>query len=104
MECCQDMSGDMNADCSNPSLLPGVPTLRSDMSCTTTTLVGGLTTNPGVVDNSRPIQKIPVITMLPSVCFSCVQTLTNTVPIAPFAESISPPSVEKHILNASFLI
>lgn len=104
MECCQGMSNEMNADCSNQSQLPGIPTLQSDMSCTTTTLVGGLTTNPGVVDGTRPVQKISVLVMPPDVCLSGVQALTSAVPIAPFAQSISPPAVEKHILNASLLI
>ncbi len=104
MQCCQSMSDQTAGDCSNPIQTSGIPSVQSEANCSTSTLVGGLITNPGVVDNNRLVQKISVNVLPMNDCLSCVQTLTRSVPVIAFAGSISPSSVEKHILNASFLI
>jgi hypothetical protein len=102
MECCENMNGDMSyADAAGRT--DAGPTFQSDMSCTTSTLVGGLTTNPGVVENNVPVQKISVV-VAPAVGCPCIHTATRVASVLPFAESISPPSVPLHILNASLLI
>ncbi len=104
MQCCQSMSDQTEGDCSNPIQTPGIPSFHSDANCNGSTLVGGLTINPGVVDNNQLVQKISVVAVPMNDCLSYVQTLTSSIPIVAFVESISPPSVEKHILNASLLI
>jgi hypothetical protein len=104
MQCCQSMSDQTEGDCSNPIQTSGIPSFHSDVNCSTSTLVGGLTTNPGVANNSQLVQKISVVAVPTNDCLSYVPTLTSSVSIVAFAGSISPPSVEKHILNASFLI
>jgi hypothetical protein len=104
MECCQNMGDQSAADCNNPIQASGIPSFHGDANCSSSSLVGGLITNPGVVDNNRLVQKISVTVLPMNHCLSCVQTLTRSVPVIAFAGSISPPSVEKHILNASFLI
>jgi hypothetical protein len=103
MECCQNMDADRNIDCSEGQTA-GVPAIQLDMTCSTSTLVGCLTTNPGVVDNNRPVQNVSAVVVPLAGCTSRVQTVTSPVSILPGAASISPPSVAKHILNASLLI
>lgn len=104
MPCCQKISDEMGGDCSNPIQTSGIPSIHSDTNCSTSTVVGGLTTNPGVVDNNQLVQKISSVAVPMNACLSCVQTLTSSVSDIANAVSISPPTVEKHILNATFLI
>ena len=100
MACCVKMDDDGTAG----SRQTGVPSIQSDMNCSSSTLVGGYTTNAGIVDNNRSVHKISV-DILPA-CNTVIgsQTVAASFSVRPFAENFSPPSVEKHILNATLLI
>jgi len=81
------------------------PTLTSNMSCCAVTVAGGLNTNPIVSGTQQTTpQHLDLISLLPPSVLSGAQDI-HSHPIH-FASSAaaSPPSVEKYVLNASFLI
>ena len=104
MACCEHMQEDPGSQCMDPSAVPGTQALQNDMSCNSTRVIGGLTTNPGVVDHSQKVQPsnafvVPVHSLVE------IFSAPNVCPwIHPFETDVSPPSVGKHILNASLLI
>ncbi len=104
MECCQSMNEKDSPDCAKSSLPKGAVAVQSDASCGTSTLVGGLTTNPGVVENNHLVQKATVIVAPVNDVVACAPLLNTAIFAPQFAENVSPPSVNKHILNATLLI
>ncbi len=104
MACCQMMDSGVTSECTGQSQTNNAVALKSDMSCNTTTVVGGYTTNPGVVESNHPVLKAPLVAApLSDVVFSIAAVQTE-IPLSPFVQSSSPPSVAKHILNATLLI
>ncbi len=104
MACCQTMNDDNTGDCTGQTQPKGTVVLQAGASCGATILVGGLTTNPGVVENNHPVQKAPVVVAPVNDVVACAPVLNIALFAPQFAESVSPPSVDKHILNATLLI
>ncbi len=104
MACCQMMDDGATSDCAIQTPLSNTVSLRSDMSCNTTTLVGGYTTNPGVVENYQQVHAVPVSVVLVDFAVVNPRAFETEFTSSRFAENASPPSVDKHILNATLLI
>lgn len=100
MACCMNMDDDAGSASSQT----GTAAVQSDMACNSTTLVGGFTTNAGIVDNNKIVQKLTVDVLPASDVLANTLTIAASLPVLPFTGNVSPPSVDKHILNASLLI
>ncbi len=104
MACCKTMHNDPMAGCDIPAGAASGVSVQNDMSCHTSTLVGGHLTNPGVIETGHTIQKISLAVEPVAACASCMPTPANSLSPRLSANGISPPSVKKHILNVSLLI
>ncbi len=83
----------------------GIPGLKADLSCCAVTLAGGLNTNPIVPGNQHSApQHLDVLSLLPIAECSCTQDVCSRLTFLASTVSASPPSVEKYVLNATFLI
>lgn len=92
------MDGDENG-------VPGKPVLKNNMSCCAVTVAGGLNTNPIVAGNTQPAPlHLELIALLPVSSSSGEQELPTHSTFYSFSGAVSPPSVEKYVLNATFLI
>ena len=106
MDCCAPASSG-NCDGCNESAVPvSAPLLQADFTCHTNTFVGGVALKLALVEKENKSQqnKASVVFVLPS-SFG----FSNTVQapsryLFTLAASHPPSSVEKYVLNASFLI
>jgi hypothetical protein len=101
--CCNaSMMAHMNGD---EGAVPGKPVLKNNMSCCAVTVAGGLNTNPIVThDQHHGVQHLDLIVLLsPRTSSDEQQVLTHSTFFSS-STATSPPSVEKYVLNATFLI
>jgi hypothetical protein len=102
--CCQIPASMSDNGCDNPLQKSEVRVL-SDMSCQSTSIVGGLKVDPATSDKNFKdgSAKLPHVTGLLSSNFA-----SNNFSSPHFLLSSSfvplPPSVDRYVLNASFLI
>jgi hypothetical protein len=90
---------------SDEGVIPGTPVLKNNMSCCTITVAGGLNTNPIVIgDQAAPLQHLEVLALIPPVEFSGAQHILTHSTLVSASVAASPPSVEKYVLNSTFLI
>jgi len=101
--CCDaSMMANMSGD---EQTILGKPVLRNDMSCCAITVAGGLNTNPIVAGNQQPPQQhLDLIALLPPSAVSGEQHVPTHPTFFSSSTAPSPPSVEKYLLNSSFLI
>jgi hypothetical protein len=102
--CCTVMDDGMVSNCACQSRPGNEVSVRSDAACMSSTLIGGLTTNPGVLETNQPVRKTPVVVAPTGDDVACPQLTNVAIPHVFMAEKAPPPSVEKHILNATLLI
>lgn len=80
--------------------------VRSDAACHTNTVVGGVTTNPAVLekDAKSGVKKLEIAESIVTTSVANFNQLRT--PLSSFSNDtpVFLPSVEKYILNASFLI
>ncbi len=105
--CCSDSSEEVShKDCDE-----GLPTnlessIQFNAVCHTNTLVGGMTTNPAVVEKENKYQQTKLSIVADIILVDCFQT--SALNLSPLfghtTATVSPPSVEKYVLNASFRI
>jgi len=104
MTCCERMLDDTNLPCTNPEGSSGGQSIQTDMTCSVTALVGGFTTNPGVVDNNHQVQTSTSFVVPSQNLLQSLASMPAQVWMHPFLAGISPPSLGKHILNSALLI
>lgn len=93
------MSGDEGAT------QAGNPVLKNVMSCCAVTFAGGLNANPIVTGNQySSLHHLDQVALLPPSVLTGAQQISSHPVSASFLAAASPPSVEKYLLNASFLI
>lgn len=107
MSCCADAKVPQHMECDTEQ--PGdAPTLsiRADSQCHADILVGGMTTNPAVVEKEHKYQQTKLAIGANVLSFNCFQASPPS--LSPLfghtTAKVFPPSVEKYVLNASFLI
>ncbi len=106
MDCCGDSPNAGHNNCH----LPGVPstglTIGSDVACHVNEIVGGLAIKSGEVEKDK--RSVPTRTAFVTIITSLYDSLRHTSgsshALLSLAAALSPPSVEKCVLNASFLI
>jgi hypothetical protein len=106
MDCCDPSPSADHRNCD----LPGVPetgeSVKAQFTCHTNTLVGGVSVKPAVLvkEHKSEPSRIVLATVTASLynCLSHTSSSSHTL-FSP-AETPSPPSVEKYVLNASLLI
>lgn len=86
----------------SPKPLSG-PTFKSEFVCHTNTIVGGLTTKAGLLEKA-PVHNDHVNAFIVPAEDALIAATTTSYSSFSYAISISPPSVEKCVLNATFLI
>lgn len=105
-ECC-DPSGasDHNACPGEPLAQPttGVSIKTLD-DCHVNAVVGGLAAIQALLERSDKTQNVPVLAVLASAFVSLAPDVTTSSSNYSYSESVSPPSVEKYVLNETFLI
>jgi len=103
--CCNTASCDNDDACDQPVALPSDHSIKAEYSCRTTTLVGGLAIQQAVVE--QPHKSLLIMAVLglvvPPDCRLSAQPPRSSSALL-LADAASPPSVEKYVLNASFLI
>lgn len=80
--------------------------LKSDFSCHTSTLVGGIAINAGLIEKESKTQLITshaaLVMPLASAVSGAFQVASRLQPALPLL--LSPPSVDRYALIGSFLI
>lgn len=104
MECCKMMSDGAASECAEHGQLANTVSLQPDMSCNTSTLVGGYRTNPGVVENDQTVHKTPIVVAPVPDLVTSTPAINVFVSLSSFAENFSRPSVDKNVLNSTLLI
>lgn len=105
MSCCDAPSETNHKDCGESLPADSAPSIQSNSVCHTNTVVGGVTTNPAVFEkNGKSDLKKSVleVTLLVS-----PTTLSQDFASSSFPAVTTPvflPSVEKYVLNSTFLI
>lgn len=100
--CSASMTGHMAGD---EGAIPGKPELKNDMSCCSTTVAGGVNSNPIVTGTLQPaLAHLDLVALLPPMVSSGGQCIASHSTFFLSSTAASPPSVEKYVLNSSFLI
>lgn len=104
--CCDAPAEINHMDCEERLPVNSDLSIQSNAVCHINTVVGGVTTNPAVLDKDGKSQlKNPV-----AFVFAFTPSLEASIQISTFtslgltAPTVFLPSVEKYVLNASFLI
>lgn len=105
MECCTAPRAIDQAACEVPQGMPS-PSITSQFTCHTNTIVGGLAGATALLEKENKTQLLKVdesagIALRPNIY---KPTINPSFSLSYFAPNISPPSVEKCVLNSSFLI
>jgi hypothetical protein len=105
-ECC-DASGASNhhacPDAENTSPVAGASVHNVD-GCHINSVAGGLSTIQALLEKDSKAQNVHILSVLISTIVS-LPASTNTPSFTySYLESVSPPSVEKYVLNDTFLI
>lgn len=104
---CCEAPGEMNhKDCDKSLPANSNPSVQSNAVCHTNTVVGGVTTNPAVLDKDGKSELKNLLSFVFAFTYSVeasfqINTAINRGITAP---SVFLPSVEKYVLNASLLI
>ncbi len=105
-DCCAPAPSANHDGCQQSALPASAPLLKADLTCHTNTLVGGVALKLALVEKENKSQqnKISVAFVLPSSFGFSNTVLAPSRYLFTLAASHSPPSVEKYVLNSSFLI
>jgi hypothetical protein len=106
MDCCAPASSANHDGCDQSAVPISAPLLQADFTCHTNTFVGGVALKLALAEKENKSQpnKASVVFVLPSPfgISNSVQALSRY--LFTLAASHPPSSVEKYVLNASFLI
>lgn len=105
-ECC-DTSGARDHDaCPNKQVPASVASvsIHNVDDCNINAVVGGLAVFQALVEKGFEAQNVEVLSLLTFTFISPAPSNTSSWFTYSYIESVSPPSVEKYILNETFLI
>ncbi len=105
-ECCDTSGASDHAACPNPeksSPVAGTAIKNAD-DCHINAVAGGLSAIQALLEKDGKTQKVVVLSVLAST-FVSLAPINNTSSFTySYSEGVSPPSVEKYVLNETFLI
>lgn len=106
VSCCSTEASSRSKDCESTNQHSSTQSFRGTEICHTNTVVGGLTTNPAVMDkesqgSQKKTETLPVLDSHAS-SSSIVTSQVTSVPL--LSERAFLPSVEKYVLFQTFLI
>ncbi len=105
MECCSSSDESNLTECEVPQTTPSLA-FGSQFTCHTNTVVGGLAGTSALLEKKGKIQLSKLVewsgNVLQQTVFKPISNHSSTLNY--FALNVSPPSVEKCVLNSSFLI
>ena len=81
--------------------------LSNNYACMLTTVAGGLQTDPTTIEKVSHRQELTKLVVLPAAVPLQMSSLILDRPFSHYSSAgpnVSPPSVEKYVLNATFLI
>lgn len=106
MECCGGSDQSNESTCDGTQNQAGLRLVESQFSCHTTTLVGGIATTFALLQKELTKQNIKTNEMCGRYQQNtiCTNTLYHSTNPAQVTATLSPPSVEKYVLNETFLI
>ena len=98
-ECCGD-------DCDQPATQNATGSVQPAVSCHMSSVIGGLTTDPAVVEKQSKMDVSNNSIAIPVAVQTDRYDIDNVLTSTAFRsyEYASPPAVEKYVLSASFLI
>ncbi len=98
-ECC-------DTTCRESLPSPMGPSVQGQLGCHANTVAGGLNSIPALVEKGSKPQnnRLEILSETALHCAKRAQSGTSSWFTVSFSHNISPPSVEKYVLNASFLI
>jgi hypothetical protein len=104
--CCVDMQGGCNDECDQPTSSNSGALIQSHTPCHISSVVGGLTTNPAVVEKQDRSVTSDQIGAFPTSLINEIADLNDFEALTPFKilQSTPPPSVDRYALIGSFLI
>jgi hypothetical protein len=106
MDCCSHSPSAGHCDCDVPGVPPSGPSIRSDGTCDTITIVGGLTIKAGEAgkDKNSELTRIVTATIAPALDRRFGDAGSSSQSLFSLTSPPLPPSVEKCVLYASLLI
>jgi hypothetical protein len=108
MDCCGTSDDDMSVACGMMDVPPtsSGPSITSGFNCLSVIIAGGLRTDPTVVEKESAARLLKVDLIAAFNPHSALSTGTPQVqPFSPVAApDVSPPTVERYVLNSTFLI
>ncbi len=104
--CCEAPKEINHKDCGESVPANKELAVRSNAACHTNTVVGGVTTNPAVLekDGKSDVKKLQIAESIVSASIVRLDQLHTPLNFFSDDTPVFLPSVEKYILNASFLI
>jgi hypothetical protein len=105
-QCCDTSRARDHKACENPFPLVAGPSVQREFDCHTNTVAGGLAGVQGLIEkDGKPLNnRLEVLSAVVSQYISFASSGTASWLSTSYCTSVSPPSVEKYVLNASFLI
>jgi len=103
--CCNTASCDSEDACNQPAAVPSDYSIKAEFTCHTTTLIGGVVIQQAVVEQAhKPLLNKAILgcVISPDYMLSAQPHRSSSAHL--LADAASPPSVEKYVLNSSFLI
>ena len=105
MSCCAPVSRANHDDCDQPALPISRHSIKAQFTCHTTALVGGVAIKQALVEQQHKPELPKQIVFCIASSQSLLSAQTNRSSSTFFlTETVSPPTVEKYVLNGSFLI
>lgn len=105
-ECCDTSDARDHDACSNKQVPASVAnvSIHNIDNCNINAVVGGLAVFQALVEKGFNAQNVKVLSLLTFKFISPAPSNTSSWFTYSYIESVSPPSVEKYILNETFLI
>lgn len=106
MDCCDHSPCEGHDTCDLPGGPSSGPSIGSDIACHVNAIVGGITLKSG--EAAKDKKSVPMTTafatITPSLCSSLSRTSGSSHALLSLTSALSPPSVEKCVLDGSLLI
>lgn len=105
-ECCDPPGASDHHACPNDEESSPVAgaSITSVNDCHINAVVGGLSAIQALLEKDSKVQNISVLALLVPTFVSLAPRINTSSFIYSYSESVSPPSVEKYVLTAAFLI
>jgi hypothetical protein len=105
-ECCDTSGASGHQACPNPEMSSPVSSasIQNADDCHINAVAGGLSAIQALLEKDSKTQNVEVLSVLASTFVSLAPVNNTSWFTYSFTESVSPPSVEKYVLNETFLI